>query len=286
MRMHQIVLKKKAMVKDESGSVLLFSISILFLLVVITTTIGLVVVNRANIVKASAEKSSLLTRSNQYFMSSENALSEIIFQNDEIARYYMGMKYYEKSNTNFNTSVVYGGDPRLDAYLRSLIDSSFQASVKSNYNTVGYEMTLETMYAYISIRRGERDLSGATPPLLSVKKALENTRTVDGIYNVTDIDISTKYGESGVANQKNPKDFLLLYEHVRTDKEIVNFRFKGVHDTHLESKSLANVTGNIVIAIYPLDYLVSGTTITTPTFDDISTKSIKVKEYRITQIGK
>lgn len=276
------------MLRKEEGSVLLFSIAILFMLVVITTTIGLVVVNRANVVKASADKNSLLAMSEQHLISSENALSESIFQNDELARYYMGMKYFNSDNTSFNTSVVFGGHPELDSYLRTLIEPAFQSSVKSNYTELKHEDVLETMFAYITLRRSVINAPGATTPLANTPQVLVNSQSADGKYKVNNADIvlKTDYREGGSSDLRNPTDYSTLYNYVSTREPILKIKYKGIHDTDADSKNLASITGDIEINIYPIQYSVVGITITVPSFEEISQDYIKVREHRVTQIGK
>lgn len=286
--MNQTDLKRTSVIKNEDGSVLLFSIVILFLLVVITTTIGLVVVNRANVVKATADKNTLLTYSEQYLLGSENALRENIFQNDELARYYISMKYYDKANVNFSTSVVYGGDPRLDAYLRNLITPTFQTSLYNSRTSVTNDDMLNTVFAYITIRRINRDFPGISTPLPSIENALIYSQSSDGKYKLNQslINIKTDYIESGVTNQRDPRDFMSLSDYVNGDGKLVNATYRGVHDTSAESTDLASISGDVVITVNPLKYEIIGDVITVPTLEEISEKAINVKEYRITKTAK
>ncbi|MEG2549217.1 MAG: hypothetical protein RSA06_00190 [Erysipelotrichaceae bacterium] len=269
--MNKILMKAK----EEKGSVLFFSIAILFLLVVITTTIALVVVNRANVVKKNADLNTLIANNDQYVISTENAFDEIIYQNDELTRYYMNMKYYKERT--FSTSVVYEGKPEFDRYLTELITPSFQNTVLANVSASSPSSDCaEVIFAYITMRRANITSNGIVTPLPNIQSRLKST----SVDNYEALNIKNKFGVTNV-DTTTYNDVLSL---VQIGKPILNSSFDGKSTfTRSESISLESINTFVSIDVLPINYEVEGEGIKKLEQSEIASKVIKVREYRVKQ---
>ena len=96
----------KSSIRNESGNVMVFAVTILFLLILITSVLSLLVLNRVSVVRAVADNSKVTSSVEDKNANVENAIMEIVYQSDELTRYYISNRYYQQDNTDFAGSML------------------------------------------------------------------------------------------------------------------------------------------------------------------------------------
>ena len=124
--------KKKYDLANEEGSVLAFSVVMLTVMIFLVTVISLTTVNRIAVARRVSENSRETSEVENLNASLEKTIKGIVLQTDELTRYYLVQRYYEKSDiTGFNSGVKSG----FDDSLKILIDSGFQSRIHQEYQS-------------------------------------------------------------------------------------------------------------------------------------------------------
>ena len=178
--------KKKYDLANEEGSVLAFSVVMLTVMIFLVTVISLTTVNRIAVARRVSENSRETSEVENLNASLEKTIKGIVLQTDELTRYYLVQRYYEKSDiTGFNSGVK----SEFDASLKALIDNGFQSKIYQEYqsapgNADKISEIADLLFAHmLTHRTGDAALSvGSGSSLYSFASRTRELITSDPIY--------------------------------------------------------------------------------------------------------
>ena len=178
--------KKKYDLANEEGSVLAFSVVMLTVMIFLVTVISLTTVNRIAVARRVSENSRETSEVENLNASLEKTIKGIVLQTDELTRYYLVQRYYEKSDiTGFNSGVK----SEFDASLQNLIDSGFQSRIHQEYQSalgnVNNKISeiADLLFAHMLTQRtGDVALSVGSSSLYSFASRTSELITNDPIY--------------------------------------------------------------------------------------------------------
>lgn len=254
----------KSSIRNESGNVMVFAVTILFLLILITSVLSLLVLNRVSVVRAVADNSKVTSSVEDKNANVENAIMEIVYQSDELTRYYISNRYYQQDNTDFA-----GSNAELDGYLKQLVSESTQTEIYSNNIRTDYAMkTLaQNLFIYFILHR---DVS--LPGLKSFEDQASDASVSNGI-------LMTGFHMAGI----NGSSLSPTYHQVTSfskDKPFLEISYQNKID--IADGPVSNMKGDVVIQIRPYAYQVSSQMILIPGIQMLKSTTVDYMKYIFT----
>ncbi|MEG0576375.1 MAG: hypothetical protein RR500_00775 [Bacilli bacterium] len=247
---------KKA-IENEDGDVLLFAIIILLFLIFMTSVISGAVISRANIAREITDSNKLVSQLEHGNSIIEGAIQEIVYQNDELARYYISQNYYTKTDTSFGSGKT-DTNATLDTYLKGLVSLDFQKEIKAKGGR-NLEEIASVMFMYLTLVRGDSDRSiilNYNTVNIGIKKYLE-----DSIKSVPDLNYKVSIDE--IKPSIADRTYREIVSYAR-NAEIMKISYTG--DLSTTTDKIARQGTNVVGSINSLEYRIGadGKTIEKP----------------------
>lgn len=261
----------KSFCKNESGNVLLFSVVVLLFLVFVISVLSLSVVNRVRVVRKESDNNQVTAVMKQYNQSVENSIQQIINESDELARYYVSQRYYQRDNTSFTQN---GNNKSLDQYLSDLISTDFQMQIKTQMSKTPISSTdcAKAVFAYLMIRRNNAGSSLPTE-LKSIPAAIEENH--DSKLSVTSKTIKTLNGIS-----ETTPSFSQIMDAVQNNKVFMDIECELSYNTSALLSNTQSMNSNLQYQVRAYPYTLSGIDVVKPGKDELKTTLIPIK-YQI-----
>lgn len=226
-------------------------------------------------VRKVSDSNQLITQADQKNASIENGFSEILHQNDELARYYVSQRFYQNDDTNYK-----GDNDDLDRYLKGLMSSAFQGQVRLDTvsGSPNLEQLTDIMFTYFTVRR-INSASASSSELMSYRERLNMMDTAD-----TELIIANVVMQAASINASDPQ-YNEIRNVVTNDSEIVNISFDVTYDTSFSS-NLKEITTRIKYSLAPYSYSLNGSDIVEPGVNELKRDVLKTKQYIVETIPK
>lgn len=166
--------KVQLLYRDESGNVLLFSVIVLMFLIFVISVVSLSVSNRVRTARKETDHNQVTAQVIQKAQDIENSIQQIVNECDELSRYYISRRYYNRDDTAFSQT---GSNSSLNHYLSSLITTEFQMQIRNKMQNGIIDTTecAKILFAYLIIRRSSDP--SLLPELKSVSEAIDDYRS-------------------------------------------------------------------------------------------------------------
>lgn len=259
---------------DESGNVLLFTAVMLFFLILVTSTITLSVANRITLARTNADLNQEMSIAEQKTSSIESAVYEVMNQNDELTRYYIGMRYYRLPSTNFS-----GNNADLDTYLKELIDPAFQLQISTKMLDVPMnsaseiEECADVLFAYLMIQRCQNTLSTAT--LSTIAQVIDRTDASDTQLQVNSLSIGYLDGISLTSSYDEIKSV------VTANKAFVKISYQTKYLMSSSALSAYNIDVAYEIRPYSYTYAIDNVIKPDETTQELKNKVFHYLQYKV-----
>lgn len=151
--------EKRLILTNEEGSVLAFSVVMLTVMIFLVTAISMTTVDRIAVARRVSDNSRETSEAEEVNANLDKAIEAVVVQTDELTRYYLRQRYYQKNDTvDFNSGV----NADFDEVLAKLVDGSFQHDVYAVYGSGGGDLSklADLLFAHLLSYRTE---TTATP---------------------------------------------------------------------------------------------------------------------------
>lgn len=257
-------------IDNESGNVLLFTIVCMLFLVFVSTMLSVSIANRVSLVRKISDSNQLITQAEQRNAFIENGITELLNQNDELARYYVSQRFYENHDTNFSgTSAV------LDGYLKNVIQPLFQAEVKTRnlVNVSDMDQLTNIVFVYLTVMRVNSAPVGASA-LQSYSEKINKIDTDDVLLSTSNIRTSSAY-----INTSNP-GYDEIVSVINASNELLSLEFNVAYKTS-SSKNLLEIKTHFKYQMLPYKYKLNGDNVVQPTSNSLKKDVLHNSQYII-----